>query len=519
MKFKPRDYQETMHSQNLRALSKNENVVNVLPCRGGKSWNICALAEIGYLHNRPVLILAHTDLLLFQISNDLLENGIPHGFIKSGHYESRDAVQVASRDTIVKRLHKYSHDDFRLILGDEFHLARCSTYEKILGHFTGAKLIGFTATLSRGDGLGFRHLFTGGIVRGPNKLELIKRKVIVPTVVASPEGERLKGLKTIGGDFSGKSMEKALTEKYIHGEYVQHYFDFANGLDGIAFCPTINFAKEVADNFNKNGVPAVDISSRDGKNGVKQKLSDYYAGKYKILTSCQIFIMGVHLKKAMFTLGLRDTTSEIIFYQMLGRGIMPAEGKDKHIWIDATNTLMTMGFPDFEPEWSLDGETKEEKKKRMEDNADRIVRCDFCKWPHLVDEYTSFNPNSRYFMQNPNEKQRWSNKFDAVFCPHCGAPKETHGKQLKTINGKLELISAEDYERYIAEQKWLIEEKWLEEQRIAEQKRIKKKRMKEARTLDDMLVLEKEYRHEKGWAAKQLHFRRYAAAKYSAPRF
>jgi len=521
MKYNPYPFQQKIINEVLEEFRENHNVLVQQPTRSGKSVVLCFFAEMAYKNNRPMLIIAHTGILIKQISDDLLESGIPHGIIKSGHYESRDIIQVASVQTLHKRKDRIPRDYFRIACWDE-------TFMEVREHFDSCRWLGLTATPIRpSSGEGFENVFDT-IIHGPSKRELIKMGFLAETRVASPMPSMLEGLVEQGGDYTKKSSEAALSKTFIHGEYVQHYLDYGVKQDGtrmkgLVFVPTVDFGRSVCDTYNANGIPTVEISARDSKEERQKKLDDYYAGRYLLMVSVALFLEGFTVREAGIIICLRPTASIVVWLQMAGRGSMVAEGKEYLTFVDCCNNMYKLGHPDQDFEWKLQGETKEDRKARIESNEDKIVRCDFCKWSFDVYEVQksggSFNPSSKYFLANPSEKLRWANKPDAIFCPHCGAPRETKGRVLRTIDGSLQLISLDDYLRYEVEQKWLIEEKWLEEQRIAEQKRIKKKRIKEARTLNDMLVLEKEYGHENGWAAKQLHYRRYAAAKYSAPKF
>lgn len=528
MKYQPYPFQRKIIDEVSENFKKNKNVLIQQPTRSGKSVALCYFCEIAYKTNRPVLILAHTEILIKQISEDLLESGIPHGIIKSGHYESRDIIQVASVQTLHKRKERMNPDRFRLAIFDESHRIKAKTYLEVRNYFKNARWLGLTATPIRpSSGEGFEDIFDC-IVHGPTKKELIKMGFLAETRVASPMPSMIEGLVESKGDYTKKSSEAALNKTFIHGEYVEHYFDYGikpdgRKMKGLVFVPTVDFGKQVSENYNASGVPTVEISSRDSKDERKRKLDAYYAGEYLLLVSVGLFMEGFTVKECEIIVCLRPTSSIIVWLQMSGRGSMKCEGKDYLVFVDCCNNMYKLGHPDQDFEWKLEGETKEKKKARIEANEEKVVRCDFCKWSYDIVEVKrdgiKFNPLSKYFIQKPEEKPLWANKPDAIFCPICGAPRETKGRVLRQIEGSLSLISLEDYEKYQADQKWAIEEKWLEDQRIAEEKRIKKKRIKEARTYDQMLALEKEYGHKEGWAARQLHARRYAAGRYTAPRF
>lgn len=486
-----------MIDESLHEISSGRNVMNQLATRGGKSYPICYFAELGYNKNRPVLILAHTDILIGQISADLVDHGIPHGIIKSGHYETRDIIQVASRNTIINRLNKFSEDYFKLIIVDEAHLVKSGTYMKIIEHFKKSKLSLYTATPVRLDGSGFDDLCQA-IVQGPTKLELIKKGFILPSFVATPESTMLTGMKSVGGDYTRSSSEKSLTGRFMHGEYVQHYFEFANNKKGLVYCPTVNFAKEVEEKFTANGVPCVEISGRDSKKVRDQKLFDYYDGKYKLMASVDLFTMGFHVREGEVTIVMRPTQSTMVYYQMLGRCTMPSPetGKTEHTVIDVVNNIYTHGHPDIEPEWSLQGETKEQRIMRQAFIAERMVRCDGCRW--------SYDINAVIPKENGD-----------IACPRCGALREIAGKQMKMIEGNLQLVSVEDWYKYELEMKWRVEQEWLADQAEQREKAEKRLEVRNASTREALMEIAKKRGYSQKWVEYRLAGKAQAREKYS----
>ena len=102
---------------------------------------------------KSVLILVHRRELVTQASNKLAKAGVKHGIIAAGFDPSDHPVQVASVQTLIRRLNSA---DFTpdLIIIDEAHHAVAGSWDKIIGRFPNAKIIGVTATPSRLDGRG-----------------------------------------------------------------------------------------------------------------------------------------------------------------------------------------------------------------------------------------------------------------------------------------------------------------------------------------------------------------------------
>lgn len=506
MKYNPYPFQKKMIDEVSENLKQDKNVLAQLPTRGGKSVILCHFAELGYSHNKPVLIIAHTEILISQISSDLVESGIPHGIIKAGHYESRDIIQVASIQTLHKRKHKIDKDHFKLCIWDETHRIKAKTFLEVREYFS-SKWLGLSATPIRAtSGGGFEDVFDV-MVHGPTKRELIKMGFLVPTLVASPLPDMLSGLEKRGDDYTKSSMEKALKEKFIHGEYVEHYLKYGikkNGekMKGLVFVPTVLFAKEVADNFNSSGISSVEISSKDNKQIRAEKLAAYYDGTYTLLVSIGLFLEGFTVKECQIIISLRPTMSPIVWLQMAGRGSMVCEGKDSLILVDCTNSMFQLFHPDQDFPWQLQGETKEEKIQRQAFLSEKLVRCDSCCWSY--DTVTA----GRDLEGN-------------IICPRCGELKKVKGKTLKMIDGSLALISVEDYEKYELQKRWEIEEEYIKDQKEQQEKAVKKKEVQNAKTFEELLEIGKSrgYEYPEQWARHRLAGKAQARQKYnkSAP--
>ncbi len=486
MKFLGRDYQLEVHEKIMDEFAAGRNPAVDMVTRSGKAWNICRLAELAHQHNKPMMIVVHTNILVKQMLDELTDNSITYGVIKVGYKENRELVQVASRDTLIKRLHKYKEDDFSTIAIDEAHLAKSNGFMSIIKHFHHAKLILFSGTLVRLDGSSFDDI-CDSIIHGPSKQELIKRGIIIPTYVALPEIVIADGLKKTAGDFTKSSQEKILRERYIHGDYVQNYFEFAPGRKGLIFTPTIDFAREVTENFNKAGIPTVEISSRDSDTVRDQKLKDYYSGKYMLMASVDLFLMGFHLKEGSVSIELRYTASTMVYHQMLARCTMPdpENGKVDHIAIDCANNIWHHSHPDLLPDFKLQGESKSDRAARLSQIALSIVRCDSCRWSYNRDTAPHNNAGN-------------------IICPRCGSLLEVSGRQIKTIDGKLTLVTSEQWADYEMQKRWEAEQEYLAEEKEKQQKQELQMEVRSATNREALEAIAKKRGYAQGWVEHKL---------------
>lgn len=128
----------------------------VLPTGTGKTIVFAKIAEDCVRKSERVLILAHRGELLQQAADKILAAcGLSCAVEKAGEtsLDSWARITVGSVQTLMResRLSRFSSNYFGTIIIDEAHHAISESYQKILRHFSGAKVLGVTATPDRGD--------------------------------------------------------------------------------------------------------------------------------------------------------------------------------------------------------------------------------------------------------------------------------------------------------------------------------------------------------------------------------
>lgn len=192
----------------------------------------CYITENAAKKSNRVLILVHRQELIRQTSTSLSDIGVPHGIIAPGFTPTWDMVQVASVQTLVRRLHKIHPP--QLIISDECHHANAGTWRKIFEHFNKASILGVTATPCRLDGSGLGRAsggFFDDMVKGPSVAELIDRGFLArPRIYAPPIGADLANLRKKYGEFVGADVVAAMDKPVITGSAVEHYRKLASGV-------------------------------------------------------------------------------------------------------------------------------------------------------------------------------------------------------------------------------------------------------------------------------------------------
>lgn len=381
MILKLRDYQQ----QGVNALrssfkNDNRNVLYQLPTGGGKTVVFSYITEGAARKGNRVLILVHRQELIRQTSESLSEIGVEHGIIAPGFTPSWDNVQVASVQTLVRRLDKIHAPN--LIISDECHHAGAASWGKIFAHFHKANILGVTATPCRLDGKGLGRDsggFFDDMVQGPTVRELINAGHLAnPRVYAPPVGADLSNLRKKYGEFVTAETAAAMDKPVITGCAVEHYRRLSHNTPAIAFCASVAHAEHVAEQFRAAGYNAASIDGTMHDNDRKKRIRDLGNGGLHVLTSCDIISEGTDIPIVGAAILLRPTASMGLYLQQVGRALRMHKGKTHAVILDHVGNVVRHGMPDKDREWSLDGERQGKKKKKDDEPDVKVKQCEQC---------------------------------------------------------------------------------------------------------------------------------------------
>ena len=227
------------------------------PTGSGKTIIAAAVikAEIGAY--KSALVLGHRREIITQTSKKLLSHGIAHGIIQAG-FSPRplERVQVASIQTLHRRaIHAESMPlpPADLLIVDEAHHCPAETYQKIIGAYPNATLLGLTATPVRGDGRGLGAIFET-MIECPQVGELIAQRYLVGTKVFAPIDPDLSGVRTVAGDYNEKQLAERMDRPQLVGDIVTHWHKFGERRKTVSFAVSVAHSVHLKDEFIKSGV-------------------------------------------------------------------------------------------------------------------------------------------------------------------------------------------------------------------------------------------------------------------------
>ena len=449
-----RQYQQHAIANLRGALAQYARALLVMPTGSGKTVVFSEICRLANTKQRNVLILVHRRELVKQASDKLSNAGVEHGIIAAGFRPSAHPVQVASVQTLAKRLRTVPAEP-DLIIIDEAHHAVAGSWDKILLHFKDAKVVGVTATPSRLDGRGLGSHFST-LISGPSVEQLTKLGYLSPhRVFAPPVVADLSNVKTRAGDYANDQLSQAMDRPTITGDAISHYARLADGLPAIAFCCSIAHAESVCEAFNAAGYRAKVVTGKMKMEERDAAISGLADGRTQVLCSVDVVSEGTDVPAVSAAILLRPTQSEALYLQQVGRILRPQPDKVA-IVLDHVGNTVKHGFVDDVRAWSLDSKPK---RQRKDEPAPSVRQCPMC--------FAAFKPQPA--------------------CPCCGHEFPVKPKrQLTQREGELREMRRQD----------------------AIERREKRKEQGRARTLPELLALAKKKGYKPGWAYKIYNSRR-----------
>ncbi|MGB5831581.1 MAG: DEAD/DEAH box helicase, partial [Thiohalocapsa sp.] len=366
----------------------------VAPTGSGKTWMFVYIAQSAAARGRRALILVHRGELLMQTSRTLESLRVRHGLVAPGQSWTEAMVQVASVQTLVRRLGRLGEQSRSgapwvpdLIVVDEAHHATPkSGWGKVLRHWPDARVLGVTATPERLDGQGLGAEVGGffdALVLGPTVRELVARGFLSQPVVFAPSVVDVEGVKTKGGDFDRAGAAQRVDRPTITGDAEVHYRKHLNGAPALAFCTTVAHAEHVAEGFRLAGWRAASLDGKLPERERRQRIADLANGELQLLASCEIVSEGTDIPVVAGAVLLRHTQSLGLYLQQVGRTLRPFPGKERAVILDHVGNVYRHGLPDEDRDWALDQEKRSKRKKKRKEVGERRVKCLRCNAMHL----------------------------------------------------------------------------------------------------------------------------------------
>lgn len=434
-----RSYQRDIFEQ-LTASCSNDIVQ--LDTGAGKTPIEAALAEWA----PRILLVAHRNILITQISEKLAAFGIEHDTISTEHTRRRcmsahrqhgrnyirrghQTHLVASMQSIIaaKRHHRLKIDtgaEWLIVIDEAHHVVRDNMWGQLLDIIQNHRLIGFTATPARMDGESL-HIEKGGVFDRLVQAESLRENSTRTLIDAG----YLSGFKAFTPVYAEQEWERKMREDpeyailmeeiaYDDTETRERRSEKKSSFDGIAaldyktgilqlcadpvacyksmalgkptilMAPAISNAEEMAEQFRAELISAACINSTQTPAEIARLLDAFKTGQIKVLTNVDMVGEGFDLPACKCLIIATRTTSFPRYRQWCGRVLRPDDSGEPAVIIDLTDMCIDHGLPDEPVKWDLISPPCGPLTKRQ-------VPCEKCGY---------------YF------------DFKLECCPECGAP-------------------------------------------------------------------------------------------------
>ena len=307
----------------------------VLPTGTGKTIVFSAVTEEAVRRGGRVLILAHRGELLEQAADKLEKStGLRSSLEKaeSSCLGSWYRVAVGSVQSLQRpsRLDRFAPDFFTNIIIDEAHHCLSDGYQRVLEHFSAAKVLGVTATPDRGDMRSLGQYFET-LAYEYTLVQAIRDGYLSPIkALTVPLRLDLSSVGVQNGDFKVGDLGTAL-DPYLDAiadEMLKNCADRKT----VVFLPLVKTSQKFRDILNAKGFRAAEVNGESDDRA--EVLRDFEAGKYNVICNSMLLTEGWDCPSVDCVIVLRPTKIRSLYSQMVGRGTRLYPGKDHLLLLD-----------------------------------------------------------------------------------------------------------------------------------------------------------------------------------------
>lgn len=306
---------------------------NVLATGLGKTVIFSELVRLAHDAGRRSLVLVHREELASQ-ARTKLHSIVPRasiGLVKAEKDEHDRDIVIASVPTLARqaRIDRIDPTGFGLGIADECHHAVADSWQRVMSHFNAFSSrampwAGFTATMTRGDDRVLGDVWpevvsTYGIDYG------IKHGYLVPVT-----GKRIQvrdlildRVRRSRGDFSDGDLGDALQDADAGGVMARAWWEHAEGRRTVIFSPTVDTARQFAQDFNEAGIPT-EIITGDTQTEERHAIYERFRlGETICVSSVMVLTEGWDAPWAEVAMMARPTSLPGLYTQCVGRVLRP----------------------------------------------------------------------------------------------------------------------------------------------------------------------------------------------------
>lgn len=350
-------------------------VMLALPTGAGKTRVAAEIVKGARAKGNRVLFVVPAVSLVDQTVTAFWQQGITEvGVIQADHPMTNwsKPVQVASVQTLQRR----TIPDADVVVIDEAHswFAMFGTW---MSDPAWAKVpfIGLSATpWTKGLGKHYERLIVGATMR-----ELIDAGFLSPFRVFAPSHPDLDGVRTLAGDFHEGDLSKAMDKPQLVADVVDTWKRLSDRRPTLCFAVDRAHAKSLQRKFQETGIAAGYIDAYTTSDERERIRRDFHRRSIDVVCNVGCLTTGIDWDVRCIILA-RPTKSEMLYVQIVGRGLRTAEGKDTCLILDHSDTTQRLGFVTDIHHEALDDGTPRGTAKPRERKAALPKECPSCSY-------------------------------------------------------------------------------------------------------------------------------------------
>lgn len=380
------------------------------PTGAGKTTLAAAIIDLARAKGRRVIFTVPSIPLIDQTVRAFWDEGIREvGVIQAAHpmTDPSRPVQVASVQTLQKR----EIPEADLVIVDEAH----RTFQFLtdwMGREAWASVpfIGLSATpWTKGLGRLYDRLIVAATTQ-----ELIDAEFLSPFRVFAPAHPDLTGVRTVAGDYHEGDLAKAMGKGALVADIVSTWQRLGENRPTLCFGVDRLHAQTIQVQFERAGVSCgyMDATTTPADRDAIRKR--FASGDLKVVCNVGVLTTGVDWDVRCVIMA-RPTKSEILYTQIVGRGLRTAPGKDHLIILDHSDTTLKLGFVTDINHDRLDGGNMSQGGEAKEREKPKPMECPECS-----------------YVRAPSVRA----------CPSCGHV-PVMVSRVETLNGELQDLAAQ----------------------------------------------------------------------------
>ena len=433
-----RPYQDVAVNSAIKSLNKHKNTIVVAPTGAGKTIMLSSL--IGKMHkeNNKVLVLQHRDELVNQNMDKFkkINPNISTSILNADEKDWSGDVVFAMVQTLSRPNNLSSMQRVNLIIIDESHHTIANSWLNIIKESKeinpNVRIAGFTATPNRGDGKGLKEVFSNC----SHKIEietLIREGFLVspkPFVIDVGVQKELSQVRKTIDEFNMDEVARIMNKRPINEEVVNKWHEQASDRKTVVFCSTKNHAKDLCDEFVKQGVRA-EVLTGDTKKDVRvNMLQSLSNGDLQVVINVAVLTEGFDSPPVSCIILTRPCSYKSTMVQMIGRGLRTIDPneypniiKKDCIILDFGTSILTHGKLDEEV--NLDDVASEENGQAPQKQCPEcnsivplgVRECPICGHDFAKQEEMKLKKFNMTEVELINKSQfRWIRIFESDKC-------------------------------------------------------------------------------------------------------